>query len=154
MPHKKFSVVHPDPLRGAVVAAGGNANENLSDGAVDFAQRSIRHKDTIAVMNINDAGIACTSATVALADLPHAFVVAFDGRVGPNDCDDSGTSFAAPRIAWLFAAGEAIRKTSLPHASWGNRQHDYIKTLRNPANALLGTRLDPVAFLKGIAALP
>lgn len=153
-PNQRYTVYHPDPLRGAVVAASGNENENLSDGTVDFAQRSIRHSDTIAVMNIDEAGVACDSGRVNLQDLPNTFIVGFDGRVSAGDCANSGTSFAAPRVAWLFAAAETIRKTPLSYTSWGNTQRDYIRSLRAANGGIEGTKLDPVAFLKGIAALP
>lgn len=66
-----------------------------------FAVRAVDGEDVVAVMNAaRDGSLQCKSSIVgSMAKVPMA--VALDGNVGPDVC---GTSFAAPRVAWLAAA--------------------------------------------------
>jgi len=73
---------------------------------------------------------------------------AFDGEVlGSAIC---GTSFAAPRIAWILAADEAVRKSALdPTTSWEVLLDLRLKKIRDSNASGFDIYLfDPIAFLK------
>jgi hypothetical protein len=120
-PHDKYSVTYPSPLAGLVVAATGNAAENVNTTLRDFAQRSVLNRDTVAVMNMDRNGQRqCSSSFVDDRDIDDALAVGFDGRIGAdaNDCGMSGTSFAAPRVAWLLAVAETARPPVAEFQRW------------------------------------
>jgi len=139
-------VEFPSPFRGAVVAATGNNNEKVNLELWDFSQRSIGHRDTIAVMNFDEKDIACDSGRVDEQHLNDAFAVGFDGRAG-DDCKGGGTSLSAPRVAWLFAAADAVRAKRFNAKLWGTDAMNSLLPLRS-GNTLAALRLDPVAFLR------
>jgi hypothetical protein len=150
--HEQYSVTYPSPLRGAVVAAVGNTGDQVIGKMVDFAQRCVEHKDTIAVMNFGPNGKECGSGSVDDAYLASAFAFGFTGRIRSGHClpEESGTSFSAPRVAWVLAAAEAIRKEPIDMNHWGSLTYQYSKHLRKTQD-LLGARLNVLEFLKGVA---
>jgi hypothetical protein len=90
-----------DPVGLQVCAAGNDPAADISATRIDFAYRSLSYPDTVAVLNLTrrDGSLACGSSTVDPAKLGTAAVVGFDGSLD----DTCGTSFAAPRVAWLLA---------------------------------------------------
>lgn len=139
----KYYVQYQTPQYGLVVSAAGN------DGTtqlLDFAQRSTSVKDTMAIMNMDSTGaLAPLSTRVAASYIDIVDGAGFDGAVTD---DISGTSFAAPRIAWFLAAGEAVRKKQLTLDTWGTDLSQELQALRDPqATGYKKLLFDPVRFI-------
>jgi hypothetical protein len=149
VPHEEFFVTYPSPLQGLVVAAVGNSGDNVNSTLRDFSQRCINNRDTLAVMNMNRGGqLICSSSTVDDQNLDDVLSVGFDGLVSDSE-NQCGTSFAAPRVAWLLAASESLRTQTIAFQTWGVRLHHRLRDARDPsANGLGKLRLDPVRFLQ------
>lgn len=149
MNHAEPTVDVPNPLRGAVVAATGNANEDIGGNVqpgIDFAQRSVSAKDTVAVMNFTNSGDPdCNSGLINSSYRTSAFAVGYLGRLFGTDCAGSATSYATPRVAWLLAAAEAVRQR--PFNMYGADASMYIDSLRSGAG-LQRFLLDPVTLLE------
>ncbi len=146
--HDEYLVNYDSPLNGIVVAAAGNASNSVNDlQLVDFAQRCIVNKDTLAILNLDSNGPACGSSWVDEHHLADAFAVGYDGKVSANVC---GTSFASPRVAWLLAAAEVARTTPVDLQYWGLETHKRLVSLRNPSASppWLTLRVDPVSVVK------
>jgi hypothetical protein len=109
--HEEYFVYYPNPPEGIVVAAAGNLGQNINSAEVDFSQRCSTAMDTLAVMNLRPTnGLLCCSSKIDERDLPSAMAAGFDGEVSGTDCASlCGTSFAAPRVAWIIAAGDTLR---------------------------------------------
>jgi len=153
VPHDEYHVYYPDPLNGIVLAAAGNAKLNVISSQLDFADRSINHKDTLAIMNRlpGQTDFPCGSSFVGINVVDEVMAIAFDGEVlGSTLC---GTSFAAPRIAWILAADEAVRKSALdPTTSWGVLLDVRLKKIRDRnASGFDKYLFDPIAFLQSSA---
>lgn len=139
----KYYVQYQNPQYGLVVSATGN------DGTtklLDFAQRSTSAKDTMAIMNMNSGGVlAPLSTRVPASYIDIVDGAGFDGAVTD---DISGTSFAAPRIAWFLAAGEAVRKKQLTLDTWGTDLSQELQALRDPqATGYKKLLFDPVRYI-------
>jgi hypothetical protein len=134
-------------LRGLAVAAVGNdpARDVYGDRGIDFAKRSYRDKDVVAVMALNVNGNrACLSSFVNTAKLADAFVVGYSGSLRDGRC---GTSFAAPRIAWLLAAKEAsLADGPKDGDEWAVELFKTMKSLR-PTLDTLGLLFNPAKYL-------
>jgi hypothetical protein len=143
--HEQYFVTYPSPLFGTVVAATGNADENVNEKALDFSQRASNNHDTIAVLNMQAKGIICDSGFIDQRDIDSAMAVGFDGHITEDFC---ATSFATPRVAWFLAAGEAVRTADLTPRHWGIDLHDCLSALRNGSNEGFTKLLfEPVKFL-------
>jgi hypothetical protein len=129
--HAQYSVTYPSPLFGSVIAATGNADENVNAKLLDFAQRASNNRDTVAVLNMQGNGIVCDSGFIDKGDIDIAQAVGFDGHITDDFC---ATSFAAPRVAWFLAAGEATRTSELNQRHWGIDLHDCLSMLRNTSD--------------------
>lgn len=117
-----LKVMEPDDPAAIVVAAAGNEGTDIYTNdrgkRLDFASRSQKSDGYLAVVNMDRSGAfkakpICKSSFVDLQyiqELPTVRVVGFDGRTRESD-DECGSSFAAPRVAWLLALREAIRQT-------------------------------------------
>jgi hypothetical protein len=82
----------------------------------------------LAVMNIGaDGKAACDSSLLEVSN--DVFGVAYDGALSPTVC---GTSFAAPRVAWLVAAREAMTEAPADAAHWRANLHREITGMRDP----------------------
>jgi hypothetical protein len=149
VPIEELFVAYPSLLDGAVIAAVGNSMENVNVSLRDFAQRSVRNKDTLAVMNMNREGsLQCLSSRIDERDIDDAFAVAFDGRVSGSD-SECGTSFAAPRVAWLLAMAEAIRRDQLEPSRWSILLHQRLVNARDANVTGFGKLwLSPTRFLR------
>lgn len=104
----KFQAWFREFSYGLMVSAAGNdkgASISAQSSRVQFAARSVRPGDVLAVSNSDGAKLICDSNVLPLLDGIPVFGLAFDGRVETGVC---GTSFSAPRVAWLLAAREAI----------------------------------------------
>jgi len=149
--HDEYQVFYPSSLNGVVLAAVGNASENITSEQRDFADRSTSHKDTIAIMNLRPGtGLLCGSSFIDSRDVDTTMAIAFDGEiVGNTVC---GTSFSSPRVAWLLAADEAIRKTKLDSVRWELVLSERLLKARNPEAAGYNKLwFDPIVFFRMVA---
>jgi hypothetical protein len=128
--HKEYYIRWPAPLHGAVLAATGNSESNVSDPMLDFADRSTLARDTIAVMNLDPvAGTVCSSSFIDEGDIDTAMAIGYDGTISADIC---GTSFAAPRVAWVLAADEATRKLPVKPQKWSATLQARLSSIRDP----------------------
>jgi len=92
--------------RGLFVCASGNRRKDLHDDPVDFASRAYRDHQYVAVAFGNSAGEPeCDSSFFNITLHPDAALVSYDGQID----DTCGSSFAAPRVAWLLALIDSRR---------------------------------------------
>jgi hypothetical protein len=144
----QYYVMYQDPQYGLVTAATGNDG---STNLLDFAQRSPRTKDTMAVINMTAATVDPTSTLIEKRNIDASLAVGFDGYVTD---DVFGTSFSAPRIAWFLAAGEAVRIQPLELAQWGIQLPEVLKGLRSPnATDYYKLLFDPVRYIETQAGI-
>jgi hypothetical protein len=154
--HKEYHVIFPSPLEGLVVSAVGNSNENVNKDEIDFSQRCLSDRDTIAVMNLRrpvqptDVGLLCCSSTIDESHMDDALAVGYDGEITGTGCADiCGTSFAAPRVAWLLAADEAVRRQPLQPGLWQASEQERLKAARDQSAAGFNKLwFDPIKFLE------
>jgi hypothetical protein len=139
----QYYVMYQDPQYGLVTAATGN---DSSTNLLDFAQRSPRTKDTMAVINMTAAKVDPLSTLMEKRNIEASVAAGFDGYITD---DILGTSFSAPRIAWFLAAGEAVRIQPLDLGQWGIQLPEALKSLRAP-NATDYQKLlfDPVRYIE------
>ncbi|WNF47372.1 S8/S53 family peptidase [Pseudomonas sp. SG20056] len=118
---REHKFTHFDFNQGILVSAAGNSSLNnckscrpnlayskeceCADNAAAeerwFAVRSVSNQDVVAVMNTaRDGSLQCRSSIVGSRSVD-PLAISFNGYVSDSIC---GTSFAAPRVAWLFAA--------------------------------------------------
>lgn len=130
-----------------VAAAGNKSILNVFSNDVEFARRSLTQMDTLAVVNMNEAGsLQCESSR---ADTPNGdpLIAGFDGRIDSNSC---GTSFAAPRVAWVLAAAEAYRTEVLyTPAAWQSWLSSKVRKSRGPRGSPLEYHFDPAKVISG-----
>lgn len=89
-----------------IAAAGNDPNVNVQSQLPLFAGRSTVPGDFIAVQNTAAAG--CDTSKLSSNAALHVFGLAFPGWIDSSHC---GTSFSAPRVAWLLALREAAKGT-------------------------------------------
>jgi len=145
-----LQVYYPSDISGAVVAAVGNNNENININRRDFSQRCVNHRDTIAVMNMDPQNLElmCNSSKVAEEVIGTAMAIAYDGilDIEENLC---GTSFAAPRIAWLIAVAEATIDRNPPSFGWGADLCNRLMKACDPnKEGYAKIWFDPIKFLE------
>jgi hypothetical protein len=134
-----------DAQRGIAVAAAGNTpNRDITERPfINFAGQSLTSDYIVAVMNMNASGaLQCNSSFVG-APFADTRAVGFDGTIA-KDC---GTSFSAPRVAWLIAAGEALRETDVASSLWAQRMARVVRDARAGGNGLAAFLLDPIKLL-------
>ncbi|WP_342618404.1 S8 family serine peptidase [Rhodoferax sp. GW822-FHT02A01] len=116
-----------------IAAAGNDPNANVQLQLPLFAGRSTVPGDFIAVQNTSAAG--CDTSKLSANKNLHVYGLAFPGRI---DADHCGTSFSAPRVAWLLALREAAKGTpATPSADeawtqWKAAQMEAIFRLSRP----------------------
>jgi hypothetical protein len=157
--NESWTVRHPDyggtyhvdyhtPQFGLVTAAAGNDGRMT---LLDFAQRAPSARDTMAVLNMKQAALDETSTRMPPDAIDASMAAAFDGYVTDSV---SGTSFAAPRIAWFLAAGEAVRSKEIVLGDWGWQLLDTLQRLRKPqATNYEKLSFDPVRYIGTQAGL-
>jgi hypothetical protein len=140
----------PPRFAGAFVVAAGNENgTDFITERINFASRLTEANDTITVVNINGGKLDSTSSTTKVAKAWTKKLVGYNGVVG----NVNGTSFAAPRVAWILAFGEAMGKHTLETMDWQDELLKWIAGAReNTAEKPNRFLFDPVKYL-GAAAV-
>lgn len=110
MPKLQFpTYIEPNALGWKFAAAGNHASDGSNSDfllrGLQFASRAAGPKDVIAVLNSDGASGSCASNLFDDSMGIQVLGLSFSGSV---DADFCGTSFSTPRVAWLFAAREAI----------------------------------------------
>lgn len=129
--------VPPDAYGLSVVAAGNecpNALCNLTvfDLKRQFAYRSLTPPgDMLAVMDLADDG-AATCGSSLLKPTNDVVGVGFSGFLSTTEC---GTSFSAPRVAWLLAAREAMLAAPPSLDEWKSALHTELTTTLHDSTA-------------------
>lgn len=147
VPQGRLYVNYPSSFWGLVVAAVGNKNINVNKNGIEFAQRCLDNKDTIAIMNMNKSGEIQSESSVVDSSpdaIKHVMAVGFDGSINK---DASATSFAAPRVAWFLAASEVVRKEKIERHEWKVKLFEKLKGIRPDGNGLSTLWFDPIKFL-------
>ena len=134
-------------VRGITVAAVGNNNRWIIRDQVDFAQRSLRDSSFVAVMNLDRTGAPlCDSSLVDNDPLVMSSIAAvgYDGRI-EQGC---GSSFSAPRVAWLLALAEAGRRRTVPNGlMWAAAIRKQLLDTRPSGSGLSTLVFDETEFL-------
>jgi len=123
-----------------VTAAGNGASgavaNVLREPVVQFAYRGLDPGDFLVVANSEGSESRCPSNT--FDDPPQVAIIglAYSGRLDDSMC---GTSFSAPRVAWLLAAREVL-SGKVPAANapeqldlWISGKRNLILSLQHPA---------------------
>lgn len=130
IPDMEFQAYFKEKTYGMMLAAAGNdKGKDVYDANLQFALRSVRPGDVLAVVNADSAGLSCSSNTLP-SDV-RAFGLAFPGKLKGALC---GTSFSAPRIAWLLAARAALGQAppnSPARQKWAVHLRDQLMALQN-----------------------
>ena len=122
----------PDGGYGFPIAAAGNegsSSNGLYGSRRDFAARSKAPGNILAVMNLDDDGAPACGSTVLGDYTTAAFAVGFSGEVRDGVC---GTSFSAPRVAWLLAARESVRPAPADIPRWRDQMWSEITRRAGP----------------------
>jgi hypothetical protein len=136
----------PSPV--VLVAAVGNVPGFLVNGvinAMDFGA-SANDPHVLAVLDVDTSGAPRPYSSLVDSTahrLARINAVGYDGVVSDSVY---GTSFAAPRVAWFLAAGEAIRAKRRSDGGWALDLMGRITCLRS-SQGLRGLRLRPIDFL-------
>jgi len=115
-------------------AAGNNPNINVQAREIQYAARSSDPGDVVAVLNTVSAG--CATSTLSSDPALPVLGFAFPGRVDEKHC---GTSFSAPRVAWLLAAKEAVKGDAVsplqrePWTQWRAKTRNTLMKLTRPS---------------------
>ncbi len=113
--------------RGISVVASGNDDQDFIQQQVDFARQCLTSDYYIAVMNVTPDGLPqCHTSLVDENRIADLRVVGFNGNIA----NDSGTSFASPRVAWLLAARETT--TVMRPSYWVTDTIRAVKAARQP----------------------
>jgi len=151
-PLDRYFPIIPSEFGGLLVVAAGN--EGVDDQGnvlppviktkVQFAARSFHPGDMLAVMNVDGSGkLTCSSSLVDPAG--DAFVTSYPGDIGQYRC---GTSFSAPRVAWLLALRESTRAAIDDLSDLGRRlKLEFANGLNGPGGEAGVNRLDVAKLL-------
>lgn len=124
-----FPVRVPASNYGLFVAAAGNegggANTLYTLKRQLAARSATPPGDILAVMNVDARGEPTCESTTFGMSMSGIFGVSFSGFVDEATC---GTSFAAPRVAWLLSAREAMRPAPQDTLKWRNSLWKEITT--------------------------
>ena len=141
VPNMHFQPFMPSDAYGLHIVAAGNEGDTVGTTVYDlkrqFACRSLLPGDMLAVMNLQpDGSPHCNSSLLSLR--PEVLGLGFNGSLAGTPC--GGTSFAAPRVAWLLAAREAYKPRSSqdPTWQWGLDLRSELRSMRQLANIGFG----------------
>jgi hypothetical protein len=127
----------------AIVAAGNEPKRTVDsvDEWVDFARRCHPPKlEALTVINLDASGnIQCDTSKVREDSLSSTLAVGYDGNI-PTAC---GTSFAAPRVAWLLAFIESTRICKADRVTWLGGLQQRLIMGRSNSNGLPSLLFDP-----------
>lgn len=144
--NESWTVIHdtveldaPGVSSGIVVAAAGNTpgkEINTDTGKIDFARRATPPKNVLAALDTKP-GLNqpfCDSSQLGQNSLSITMAASYDGEVVSNGL--CGTSFSAPRIAWLLALREATRAEDLQLSEWAGRLQEKLKAIRGQSTSM------------------
>jgi hypothetical protein len=121
----------PDAYGIGVVAAGNDGDSvgtTVYQTKRQFVLRSKLPGDFIGVMNIDANGRSTCNSSLLEVD-SSVYGVAFPGSISSTEC---GTSFSAPRVAWLLAARESLRPRNARVDIWLTDLQKEIRMHRDP----------------------
>lgn len=133
-----------------VVSAGNDSGQNVNAVHLDLAQRCNDGAKVLTVINMPRRGKVDKSSNIidkAVLNID-GYAVGFDGYLKSGEC---GTSFSAPRVAWLLAVKEALRVPSyIPYVWCGNLKSIIRASLgQNLQNESLWFNVTKVLNLRG-----
>ncbi|MGF6481649.1 hypothetical protein [Paraburkholderia sp. JPY419] len=134
-PNMEFPIEIPEDGFGIDVVSAGNEGDGRGTTVYQlkrqFASRSLTPPgDMLAVMNIrNDGTPDCTSSLLVTDRELLGF--SFPGRISDTEC---GTSFSAPRVAWLIAAHEAMTAQPGDVSSWRSDLYKKLVNIRDSSS--------------------
>lgn len=135
-----------DP-RGAIVVAAGNVPKDVISESVEFGSLVKIRGDIVAVMNIKNGELNCKSSWVSDPLSHNGLSIGYVGDLTQADC--GGTSFAAPRVAWFLALGEAIRKDYVADSNWIRElNRDVRVTQQSVQGSWSNIEFDPIPYFK------
>ena len=138
----------PGVSRGFVVAAVGNTPKlNVAEAPiVSFAGLASAQLQILAVMTLDRTGTEdCDTSIVPYTHI-NLGAVGFSGRLSDGRC--GGSSFAAPRVAWILAARETMASTPIVDGQqWVGELRERLKTLRPSGSMPARLLFDPVRYL-------
>jgi hypothetical protein len=142
---------HSGISAGIAIASVGNTPGqvvNADVGRVDFAGQCATTKSVIAVLDVKpNTGLYCGSSRLDENLLDDSLAVGFDGEV--LDGGLCGSSFSAPRVAWILALEEATRSETLQRSEWVVFiQHKLAGTRRQSSDVWQHLYLHPADLLK------
>jgi len=143
----KYYVQYQSPEFGLVTAASGNDGTTT---LLDFAQRSTNNRDTAAIVNMTRSGVYSNSTRPSEQVLGVSLAAGFDGFITD---DISGTSFAAPRVAWLLAAGEAVRVAPINRDLWGPNLQTALQGMYKDSRGYQRIMFDPLLYVQSQTGL-
>jgi hypothetical protein len=142
----------PGVSSGIVVAAAGNTlgkEVNTDTGKIDFAREATPAKNVLAALDTKPGlnNPFCDSSQLNKDTLSMTMAAAYDGEV--VDGGLCGTSFSAPRIAWLLALKEATRTEDLQQSEWAGRLQQKLLAIRKQSSSMFeGLYLHPKDLLQ------
>ncbi|CAJ8624773.1 Uncharacterised protein [Burkholderia pseudomallei] len=131
-PNMEFPIEIPEDGFGIDVVAAGNEGDSRGTTVYQlnrqFASRSLTPPgDMLAVMNIRDDGTPDCMSSLLVTDR-ELLGFSFPGRLSDTKC---GTSFSAPRVAWLIAAHEAMTPQPQDVSSWKSDLYKKLISIRD-----------------------
>jgi hypothetical protein len=142
----------PGVSSGIVIAAAGNTpgkEVNTDTGKIDFAREATPAKNVLAALDTKP-GLNkpfCDSSQLSLDTLSGTMAASYDGEA--VDGGLCGTSFSAPRIAWLLALAEATRTEDLQQSAWAVRLQQKLLAIRKQSPSMFeGLYLHPKDLLQ------
>ena len=110
-----------------MTAVGNVRDKDIHLREVELAKRSLNSDTFLAVMNISEGEFRCRSSIVDEQRVNRTFAVGFDGRLPGGRC---GTSFSAPRVAWLLAAAAKTGRFGWDEKLWADNVSTVLKEMR------------------------
>lgn len=131
-PNLAFPIEVPEDGYGLNVVAAGNEGDDRGTTVYQlhrqFASRSLTPPgDMLAVMNVRDDGSPDCASSLLLTD-KELLGFSFPGRLSNTEC---GTSFSAPRVAWLIAAHEALTPKPQDVMMWKSELYKKLIGIRD-----------------------
>jgi hypothetical protein len=149
----RIHLLAPAKSMGITVAAVGNGigmTVNSPPGEIEFARLATPATNVLAALDAKPGSDEpdCNSSQIAESDVDVTMAAGFDGKVTESDKPVCGSSFSAPRIAWILALGETVRTDSPDADHWARTVQQKLLSARAPAPGLQWKRLylHPKAF--------